>query len=129
MIKKILIAFVLSAGFCAVSCSSDDNSPAANPYEKFQGTWTGTFSGDDQGTWTVTIDETGTATGTLESNTMTFPFDLEGQISENGEVNAEYFIFGVLVGTMTGIMNETTASGTWESPEQEMEGTWEGAKN
>lgn len=60
---------------------------------------------------------------------MTFPFDLEGQISENGEVNAEYFIFGVLVGTMTGIMNETTASGMWESPEQEMEGTWEGTKN
>jgi len=129
MRKKTLIAFVFIAGFLVVSCSSDDNTPVVNPYEKFQGTWTGTFSGDDQGTWIVTVDENGTATGALESNTMTFPFDLEGQISENGEVNAEYFIYGILVGKMTGIMTETSASGTWESPEQEMEGIWEGSKN
>ncbi|HLW62281.1 MAG TPA: hypothetical protein VKY33_02670 [Flavobacterium sp.] len=129
MRKKTLIAFVLTAGFWAVSCSSDDNTSAVNPYEKFQGTWTGTFSGDDEGTWTATFDSAGKATGTLESNTVTFPFDLEAQVSENGEITAEYSSGGRSVGTMDGILTETTASGTWKSPEQNAQGTWEGSKN
>ena len=127
MMKKTLIAFVLSAGFWAVSCSSDDNNPAVNPYEKFQGTWTGTFSGEDEGTWTANIDDTGKATGKIESNTMTFPFDLEGQISENGEINMEYTSGTSAGGTMTGTMTETSASGIWSG--FGLQGTWEGAKN
>ena len=128
MMKKTLIAFVLSTGFWAVSCSSDDNSPAVNPYEKFQGTWTGTFSGDTEGgTWTATFDENGKASGTLSSES--FSFDLEGQVSENGTIEAEYSNSNTVVGKMNGSMTETTASGTWESPLLSIQGTWEGTKN
>jgi len=130
MIKKTLIAFVLTAGFWAVSCSSDDNTPAeqVNPYEKFQGTWTGTFSGDTEGgTWTATFDKNGKANGTL--STESYEFELEGEVSENGEINAEYTNGTTLVGKMNGAMTETTASGAWESPLLKIEGVWEGSKN
>lgn len=128
MMKKTLIAFVLTAGFWAVSCSSDDNSPAVNPYEKFQGTWTGTFSGDTEGgTWVATFDENGKASGTL--STESYEFELEGEVSENGEISAEYYTETTLVGKMSGTMTEATASGTWESPLLNISGTWEGTKN
>lgn len=45
-VKNTLIALMLTVGFWTVSCDSDDNTPI-NPYEKFMGTWVGTFSGDD----------------------------------------------------------------------------------
>ena len=129
MLKQTFITVFLIVGLLSlVSCDSDDNT-TVNPYAQFQGNWSGTFSGDDEGIWRVTIDENGVATGVLESNTAFAPFDLEGQVSANGEVSAEYYdAGGSQVGTMTGIMIETNATGTWSSPSWEMEGTWSGSK-
>lgn len=129
MMKKTLIALMLTIGFWAVSCGSDDNTPAeqVNPYDKFEGTWTGTFSGDTEGgTWTATFDKNGKATGAL--STESYEFDLEGEVSENGEISATYYTDTTLVGEMSGIMTETTASGTWKSPLLDIQGTWEGTK-
>lgn len=135
MVKRIFMFAFLATAFLVVSCNSDDNA-TVNPYAQFQGNWSGTFSGDDgvfpenyAGTWTATIDENGVATGALESNIATFPFSMEGQVSASGEVTATYYdIGGQAVGTMTGIMTETTASGVWDSTSLEMQGTWEGSK-
>lgn len=130
--KKQITSFCLLStlllGFTA--CSSDDNTPIeqVNPYEKFKGTWVGTFSGDTEGgTWTATFDAQGYATGTLSTDGYTF--DLEGQVSENGTIDAEYTNGTTLVGKMNGTMTATTASGTWESPLLGIQGTWTGAKN
>lgn len=128
MVKQaVIIALLIVTAFSVVSCDSDDNT-TVNPYAQFQGNWNGTFSGDDEGTWRVTIDANGVATGTLESNTMFAPFDIEGQVSENGEVSAEYYdAGGQLVGQLTGTMTATTVSGTWSGGWGLM-GTWEGSK-
>lgn len=128
MLKQTFITVFLIAGFLSfVSCDSDDNT-TVNPYAQFQGNWSGTFSGDDEGIWRVTIDENGVATGVLESNTAFAPFDLEGQVSANGEVSAEYYdAGGQLAGQLSGIMTETTVSGNWSSGWGPM-GTWSGNK-
>lgn len=128
MLKQTFITVFLILGLLSlVSCDSDDNT-TVNPYAQFQGNWSGTFSGDDEGIWRVTIDENGVATGTLESNTMFAPFDLEGQVSANGEVSAEYYdAGGQLAGQLSGIMTETTVSGNWSSGWGPM-GTWSGNK-
>lgn len=113
-----------------IACNSDDNVPAdqVNPYEKFQGTWTGTFSGNTEGgTWTATFDENGKAIGILSTNN--YSFDLTGQVSENGKITAQYKNETTEVGTMTGTMTATSASGTWKSPLLNIEGVWEGSKN
>lgn len=128
MLKQTFITVFLIAGFVSlVSCDSDDNT-TVNPYAQFQGNWSGTFSGDDEGIWRVTIDENGVATGVLESNTAFAPFDLEGQVSANGEVSAEYYdAGGQLAGQLSGIMTATTVSGNWSSGWGPM-GTWSGNK-
>ncbi len=129
MMKKILVAFILTTGFLNISCSSDDHTPEeqVNPYEKFKGTWTGIFTGDTEGgTWTATFDANGKATGTLSSSS--FSFDLKGQVSENGTISAEYYMDTTLVGEMNGTMTENSASGTWESSLLNIQGTWSGNK-
>ncbi len=129
--KKQITSFCLLStllfGFTA--CSSDDNTPIeqVNPYEKFKGTWVGTYSGDGDGTWTATFDNAGKAEGTLVSGSSTF--NLIGEVAENGTINAEYKSGTTVVGTMTGTLTEKTGSGTWTSPLQDLDGTWTGAKN
>ena len=84
----------------------------------------------DTGSWTATIDATGKATGTLTSTTdPSLNFVVTGEVSENGILNATYNYGTIEVGTMTGTLTEKTGSGTWESPLQELDGTWTGAKN
>src|SRR5690606_23594313 len=81
---NVCLFSVLALG--TVACNSDDNAPTeqVNPYKKFKGTWTGSFSGNTQGcNWTATFDTNGKAMGTL--TTGNFTFDLEGQVSENGD--------------------------------------------
>lgn len=115
----------------AVSCGSDDEQPHqhVNPYDLFKGTWTGTFSGEDSGTWSATIDKEGKAEGTISSNgNSSLTFQLSGTISESGSVNMSYTYNGQQVGTMTGTMTAANASGTWESPVQNKSGSWAGAK-
>ncbi len=127
MIKQTLIIVFLMAGFFSVvSCNSDDNAQE-NPYEIYAGDWSGTFSGDDEGTWSASIDQNGYVIGTLVSNIATFPMSIEGQVSQNGEVDMEYFdVGGNQVGTMTGSLTADTATGNWSG--FDMQGTWEGSK-
>ena len=131
--KKHLLAICMlgTLAFGAVSCSDDDNHVhQENKLEKFKGTWVGTYSGGDTGNWTATIDATGKATGTLTSTTdPSLNFVVTGEVSKNGILNATYNYGTIEVGTMTGTLTEKTGSGTWESPLQELEGTWTGAKN
>jgi|SRR5690606_22697204 len=132
MIKKILITSLLTVAFSIISCNSDDSNPIQqeNPFKKFQGEWKGIYSGDGtNGIWTATIDDKGKAIGTLSSNSGNSSFDLEGNVTENGKLNAEYTNGSQVIGTMIGTMNETTASGTWSSPILQVEGTWSGNKN
>lgn len=129
MIKKTLIAFMLITTFSVISCSSDDNSSQVNPYDKFQGEWSGRYSGDGDGEWSATIDNSGKASGTISSDSGNFTFDIKGQVTESGELSAEYYSDGNTVGTMAGTINETTGSGTWTIPSMGVQGTWTGTKN
>jgi len=132
MKKHFLTICIFSAlAFGSISCSSDDNHVhQENKLEKFKGKWVGTYSGGDTGNWTATIDATGKATGTLTSTTdPSLNFVVTGEVSENGILNATYNYGTIEVGTMTGTLTEKTGSGTWESPLQELEGTWTGTKN
>ena len=62
---------MLTIGLITFSCSSnDDNDVQAS---KFQGTWIGTYSGDDDyGTWTANIDAEGKVTGTAVTSVYHF---------------------------------------------------------
>ena len=129
--KKYLLTICIfgTLTFGSISCdSSDDNqTQVENKLEKFKGTWVGTYSGDAEGTWTATFDNAGKAVGTLVSGSSTF--NLKGEVSENGTINAEFTSNTTVVGTMTGTLTEKTGSGTWNNKIQNYNGTWVGTKN
>lgn len=128
--KKHFLAICIlgTLAFGAVSCSDDDNHVhQENKLEKFKGTWVGTYTGDGNGTWTATFDSTGNAVGTLVSGSSTF--NLKGEVSENGTINAEFMSGTTVVGTMTGTLTDKTGSGTWNNKVQNFNGTWTGTKN
>lgn len=127
----ITLLIILPLALGVISCSSNDDAPHehVNPYDKFKGSWSGTFSGGDSGTWAASIDKDGKVTGTITSNSIaSATFALSGKISENGTVDMNYTYNNQEIGTMTGTMAESTASGKWESPVQKLEGTWQGSK-
>lgn len=131
--KKFLFSLmvIMPVTLTAVSCDSNDEQSHehVNPYDQFKGTWTGSFSGEDSGTWNATIDKDGKAAGTISSNGISsLTFQLSGTISENGSINMSYTYNGQQLGTMTGTMGTVNASGTWESPVQDKKGTWTGTK-
>ena len=130
MNKHFLTICIFSAlVFGFVACNSDDNTPVeqTNLYAKYQGKWSGTYTGDGNGTWTATFDNNGKAVGSLVSGGNTF--NLSGEVAENGEINAEYKSGSAVVGTMTGTLTDKTGSGTWDNTIQNLNGTWTGTKN
>lgn len=124
--KKWTLLLTLIIGFSIFSCSSDDDNE--NQTSEFQGNWNGTYTGNqDNGTWIMTIDNTGAITGTSTSNVFNQTFDVNGNVEDNGNLS-------VTVGnassgaTFEGTMDESTASGTWNNTSVNMNGIWEGAK-
>ena len=54
--KKLLL---LTLAFTLFACSEGDDLNNSATNSVFQGEWSGTFSGDDNGTWTGTVDKNG----------------------------------------------------------------------
>lgn len=122
--KKIftLLAFSL----LLFSCKKDDTSSTS----EFAGNWKGTYtSTGENGTFDVTIDKAGKATGSVTSNIFSETFQLAGIVNSNGDI-ALTFGAATSGGSFTGTMNKTTASGTWENKmtTPNYSGTWEGKK-
>lgn len=120
----------LALGTISCDANDDQHEHQENKLEKFKGTWVGTFSGGDSGSWTATIDAAGKASGTVVSNSApSVNFVLTGNVTENGTIAISYSYNNQEVGTMTGTLTEKTGSGTWASPIQDLEGNWTGTKN
>ncbi|WP_445731103.1 hypothetical protein [Mariniflexile sp.] len=106
------------------SCSKNDD----NQDSKFQGTWTGTYTGaQDNGSWTANIDTNGKVTGTTSSTVYNNSLQLNGNISSSGE-------FIATAGSASngaefnGQMTTTSVTGTWSNTTAGINGTWSGNK-
>ena len=111
-----------------VSCSSD-NSDDNNPQELvFAGEWSGTFSGDDSGTWNATIGTSGTVNGEAFSSAAQQIFPLTGTITNEGEFRATA---GTAENgaTFSGTFTVDSSSGTWENAANQISGTWTGSRD
>lgn len=107
------------------SCSNDDDSKS--DFE-FQGVWSGTYTGDDEGVWAVTVNSSGVATGTATSNFTSDTYTVSGNVDSEGGFLAT--IGSASTGTtFSGTMaTDETASGTWENTYTNKSGIWLGAK-
>lgn len=130
--KRIFLLFTAVCSLTIVSCSEDDQDVVQNPYEVFAGTWQGTFSGDDHGTWTANINNQGEVSGTVHSEGYDITFTLSGTVNELGVLEAHYNYqsSGLMPGgNFNGTLTSNTGNGQWDSPNDAMNGTWEGTKN
>jgi hypothetical protein len=87
------------------------------------GQWIGSYTGDDAGTLTLTLAESGALSGTSRSAFAVV--ELTGQVSEDGTVTGTGEAEGE-TGTFDGRadLNACTMTGDWNSPASETPGTW-----
>jgi major membrane immunogen (membrane-anchored lipoprotein) len=121
----LLAAFALVV---LVGCGGNGFTP--NP---FAGNYSGTYAGDDTGTWTAVISEDGDVAATFDGNTAG-QFVGDGQVAHSGNVTltagqgSGAGWTATWIGRFETVNGVTTGSGTWSSTSGD-EGTWEGTRN
>lgn len=117
---------LLLAGFLAGCDGSTGLFGGASSDSPLAGTWDGTYHGDESGSWTCVVDETGTLEGTTTGPSGTFA--MSGSVSAEGAMTA---IAGSAETGATFSGNLSTsglATGTWTNAGFDMEGTFTGSR-
>lgn len=124
------LVVILTAVFM-LSCSSDDDNSTnstAIPTE-IVGNWSGTFSGDDNGSWNINVSTTGIVSGSGYSTTFLESYVFDGTVNSSGSITATVGTADTGA-TFVGVLNTNgTCSGTWDNQDLVMNGTWQGSKN
>ena len=108
------------------SCSKDDDKDAIEVDEAIVGAWQGTYSGDDSGTFQMTINAQGKISGSATSTNTGETFTLTGSVkNSDGGFSAGSTSNGA---TFTGTVAGTSMNGTWESSQYGTSGTFTGSK-
>ncbi|MFT4541406.1 MAG: hypothetical protein ACI835_003867 [Planctomycetota bacterium] len=124
-----VLTFITSAGERAlVSASSAQNHLQTTILGAFAGSYSGTFNGDDSGTFALGIDASGVITGTGDSNDEG-SFAISGTADASGATD----LLGGSVSTGATFGGEVhldgTISGTWENAFFGDNGNWSGSKD
>jgi hypothetical protein len=110
-----------------MTCSGSDSDNVTNGSD-YQGNWSGTFSGDDSGTWTASINSVGEVSGIALSTTFSDTYALEGSVSASGQFQATLGTSSA-GGVFTGQLGSNSGSGTWVNETAMMSGSWSGTKD
>ena len=120
LFSPVLIIFL----FFAFSCKKD------NPFEKYEGSWSGSYSGDETGSWSASIDDDGNVVGSATSDSLPqLPLNLSGSITEDGVYYAQVAIFFNAPITFQGQLSKNSAVGSWRNDSSKLSGSWSGLKN
>jgi len=79
---------------------------------EFKGLWSGDFTGEDNGTWTLTVKDTGMVVGSLTSKDYNEIYSFSGSVDENGEITASITLENV-VGNFSGNLNNGLSLGSY----------------
>lgn len=126
---KINLFACLIALFAFGACKEDEKvvtQPVVKTYE-FAGTWSGTYSGIDNGTWTMNIGQDGSLSGSATSNLAGETFDLVGQADSVGNLTST--ISTSTGSTFNGKLVGKAGSGTWVNAASNSGGPWSGTKS
>ena len=115
--KKLLYIFL---GLSLVLGCSDEPVTNANATDsdpnstesEFKGLWSGAFTGEDNGTWTLTIQDTGILVGSFTSKDYNEVYSFSGSVDENGEIIASILLENV-VGNFSGNLNNGLSLGSY----------------
>ena len=123
--KKIFLIVLIAVFTLTIqSCKKDSEEKVSD----YMGDWSGTYSGDDEGTWKVLVDKDGGVTGSMTSDNIPITIDFEGKVDETGKVLVT-FENALGDGSMTGQMTDGKVTGTWSNDTQNIGGIIEGKKD
>ncbi|MBC2845087.1 hypothetical protein [Winogradskyella flava] len=109
-----------------ISCSKDEDGEEISAH--LVGNWSGTYDGDDEGVWSVTVSRSGNVTGTATSLFSSDSADITGTVSDSGTLSAT--IGNSENREFIGQLEEDNeAMGTWVDTVRDYDGTWVGSKN
>lgn len=95
-IKNMFFLFLFLVN---ASCTSDEES-RRQENSSFQGSWTGSFSGEESGTINFSVEKQGTIIGTLATSNNSISENFEGYVSFDGkfDINTrnKYYFSGFL---------------------------------
>ncbi|MBT4112994.1 MAG: hypothetical protein HOE36_03310, partial [Flavobacteriaceae bacterium] len=83
-----------------------------NLESEFKGLWSGSFSGEDNGTWTLTVQNTGIVVGSFTSKDHNEIHSFSGSVDENGDILASIVLENV-TGSFSGNLNNGLSSGSY----------------
>ncbi|NAS13165.1 hypothetical protein [Poritiphilus flavus] len=120
--KKLIFFPILILAILNTSCSEDeiDSSLAGN--------WSGTYTGDDRGAWTVNVNSSGVVTGVATSSRNSETYAINGTVAENGMLSATLGTTtegGEFVGQLR---EDNEAIGTWSNAGANASGSWNGER-
>jgi len=111
--KKLFYLFLVLGLFNCSSESADDNiNINPNLESEFKGLWSGSFSGEDNGTWTLTVQNTGIVVGSFTSKDHNEIHSFSGSVDENGDILASIVLENV-TGSFAGNLNNGLGSGSY----------------
>lgn len=120
--KKFFLLLLMT--FISIGCSSDDET-----IYDYIGTWSGTYEGSDKGIWNIVVASDGKVKGTMHSDVNNENYNISGNLSTSGELNASIGLpsDGDFRGTLT---TDKTGNGNWSNavPTPTRTGTWKGEK-
>ncbi|MFT7592134.1 MAG: hypothetical protein ACI9UJ_002063 [bacterium] len=121
-----LIFALLTVGLFACKDETPTKKTETEEPITYDGNWSGSYSGDDNGTLDIAIDVSNAITGFGKSNVTTETFTITGSINTEGElVNVKTDVGTDLIGSLTA----TSGSGTWINNTSNTAGHWTISKN
>ncbi|VXA91485.1 hypothetical protein [Maribacter litoralis] len=121
--KATYFAFLILSVFLLNSCSSDENEIFV-----YEGMWSGQYVGNtDSGNWSIRIDINKSVIGTFTSIQSSNSYQIIGNISEKGILNATIGT-SEIDGGFNGSFIDNYASGLWTSDTEDDSGSWTGVK-
>lgn len=128
--KNLLITCIafITLLFVFQSCKDESTTPEPVANNAYMGDWEGSYTGGDNGTWTMTADKDGKFTGQLYSNNAQTSYPLNGSVDKNGVFNADIVLGTDTIDFKGQGADGKTASGTWSNERIMINGTWTGSK-
>jgi len=126
--KKILILSTITLlAFAIISCSKDDTEVEEELVFEYLGVWSGTYSGDDEGTWELDVNDSGKFIGTMSSDVLLVNSEFDGTVDDSGRVNA-VITNDLGSGSMQGQMKDGQVTGSWNINIQNLGGVLQGSR-
>lgn len=111
-----------------VSAAQAQSHLSTTIFSALAGSWNGTFAGNESGTWSLTVSQTGRISGAGNSS-QTGAFSIFGSLQSSGD--AAFASGGAGTASFSGDFSYTNgiASGNWTISGVQGSGTWSGNKN